>query len=53
MNSNKIKWGKIDFVCIVIILIPILITIFTYNKLPEQMASHFGTNGEVDGYQNK
>ena len=28
-------------------------TIILYNKLPDQLAVHFGTNGKADGYQGK
>ena len=30
-----------------------VMTILLYNKLPDQMATHFGTSGEADGYQGK
>lgn len=53
MSMQKIKWGKIDLLCLIIILIPVVITITVYNKLPEQLATHFGTNGEADGFQGK
>ena len=53
MNRQKIKWGKIDLISLIIILIPITLTLFLYNRLPDQLAVHFGTNGEADGYQGK
>ena len=30
-----------------------VMTTLLYNKLPDQMATHFGTSGEADGYQGK
>lgn len=53
MMATKMKWGKTDFISFIIILIPIIITIFLYNKLPDQLATHFGTNGEANGFQGK
>ena len=34
-------------------LSPILIGLILWNKLPEQIATHFGMNGEADGYSSK
>ena len=53
MRNFKIKWGKFDLIGLIIILIPIVMTIILYNKLPDQLAVHFGTNGKADGYQGK
>lgn len=53
MNLQKIKWGKMDFISLIIILIPIALSVFLYNRLPDQLAVHFGINGTADGYQNK
>ncbi len=53
MNRPKIKWGKIDLMSLIIILIPITLTLYLYNRLPNQLAVHFGTNGEANGYQGK
>ena len=53
MNRQKIKWGKIDLMSLIIILIPITLTLYLYNRLPDQLAVHFGTNGEANGYQGK
>ena len=30
-----------------------IIGIFLYSSMPEQMASHWNSNGEVDGYMSK
>ncbi|CAM5795605.1 MULTISPECIES: SdpI family protein [Brevibacillus] len=40
-------------VSIMILLVPILIGLFTYKDLPEQMVIHFGPGGEPDGFQSK
>ena len=53
MKGQKMKWGKIDLISLIFILIPIGMTLFLYNRLPNQLAVHFGTNGEADGYQGK
>lgn len=36
-----------------IILCPILLGVYYWNSLPEQMATHFNFNNEVDGYSHK
>lgn len=53
MSNDKMKWGKIDLISLIIVLIPMIMTLVLYNKLPDQMAVHFGTNGEADGFQGK
>lgn len=53
MNTSKIKLNKIDLISLIIVLIPIVMTIFVYQKLPDELAVHFGINGEPDGYQGK
>ncbi len=47
------KWTKIDFFIFIIILIPIVLIVALYNKLPNELATHFGTSGEPNGYQGK
>lgn len=42
-----------DLISLIIILIPIVLSVFLYNKLPDQLAVHFGINGKADGYQGK
>lgn len=37
----------------IITILPIFVGLYFWNKLPEQMGTHFGVNGEVDGYSNK
>ena len=36
-----------------VILIPIIIGLILWNKLPEQMPIHWDINGNVDGYSSK
>ncbi len=37
----------------ILILLPMLIGILLWNQLPEIMATHFGVNGQADGYSSK
>lgn len=37
----------------VIILIPIIIGLLLWNKLPNEIATHFGANGEANGWSSK
>ena len=37
----------------IVILVPILIGLLLWNKLPEQIPTHWDINGEVDGWSNK
>ena len=37
----------------IITILPMFIGLYFWNKLPEQMGTHFGVNGEVDGYSSK
>lgn len=53
MNRLNVKWGKIDLIILLFILIPILLMVFYYDRLPDQLAVHFGTNGKANGYQGK
>ncbi len=45
---RKNKWKII--VSSIITLLPILFGVIVWNKLPEQMAIHWGIGGEADGY---
>lgn len=48
--------GKIRLELIIssiICLLPIIMGIVLYNQLPETIATHFGLNGEPDGYSSK
>ena len=44
---------KTGIIALGIILISFLLGIYFYNKMPEQMASHWNARGEVDGYMSK
>lgn len=37
----------------IITILPMFIGLYFWNRLPEQMGTHFGVNGEVDGYSSK
>ena len=37
----------------VVTILPILIGVFFWNRLPDVMATHFGANNEADGYSSK
>ena len=37
----------------VLIALPILVGLVLWNRLPEQLATHWGMNGEVDGWSSK
>lgn len=49
MNTNK----KTLILTSVVILLPILIGILLWNKLPDSMAIHFNFDNEADGYREK
>ena len=53
MSTSKMKWNKYDFFILIIILIPIGLLATFYNKLPNELATHFGISGEPNGYQGK
>ena len=50
---NKKKYMKMFVVTGIITLLPILIGLLLWNKLPEQMPIHWNINGEVDNYGSK
>lgn len=49
MKTNK----KTLILTSVVILLPILIGILLWNKLPDSMATHFNFDNEADGYKEK
>lgn len=49
---KKIKW-KILIITSVICLLPILLGLFYYNQLPDQVPIHFDINNEPDNYGSK
>jgi len=40
-------------IIILIILISFIVGLYYYSKMPDQLASHWNTKGEVDGYMSK
>ncbi|MFH1209331.1 MAG: DUF1648 domain-containing protein [archaeon] len=44
---------KTILISLVIILISFIISIYLYPRMPEQMASHWNINGNVDGYSSR
>ncbi|UUZ82377.1 SdpI family protein [Paenibacillus sp. P26] len=51
--TNKPKWGLIDLLLLLLGLVPAVVTFMVYDKLPEQVAIHFGPDGRPNGYQSK
>ncbi len=47
--KNKIKY----IIPSIITLLPILFGVYVWDKLPEQIATHWGINGQPDGYSSK
>ncbi|MDD4606741.1 MAG: DUF1648 domain-containing protein [Patescibacteria group bacterium] len=52
-KDRKIVQLSTIVVSIILILIAVGISVYIYPQLPNQMASHWNTQGEVDGYLNK
>ncbi|RAV05635.1 SdpI family protein [Paenibacillus sp. YN15] len=44
------KWNRKDVAMLLIGLIPAIVALLNYSKLPSQMATHFNANNEVDGF---
>jgi uncharacterized membrane protein len=53
MERQENKWGLLDWLILLIALVPIIGAVVMYDQLPEQLASHFDANWEPDGYQDK
>ena len=47
------KYRKTLIVTTIVILLPVLAGIILWNKLPEQLPTHFNAAGEVDGWSSK
>ena len=47
------KINKELIVSTIACFIPMVIALLFYNKLPEQVPTHFGWNGEANGYSSK
>ncbi|PWK14908.1 SdpI family protein [Tumebacillus permanentifrigoris] len=51
--KSQMKWGVTDIMLAVIGLLPFGYGVLVYDRLPETMATHFGMQGEADGWQGK
>jgi len=49
IKQNKLK----TVISTILILLPILVGVILWDKLPEVMATHFGPNNEPDGFSSK
>lgn len=49
MKTTKLKY----FILYLLALIPLVLTIIFYNKLPEQIPMHWDIHGNIDRYDNK
>ena len=51
---DRVKsYKKTLIVTMIVTLLPILIGVLLWDKLPDQVATHFGANGEPDGWSSK
>ena len=54
MNMKKLKEHKKSLIITsIIILLPMLVGILLWNKLPDEIATHFDGNGVADGWSSK
>ncbi len=47
------KYRKTLAVTTIVMLLPILVGLILWNRLPDQVPTHFGVNGEADGWSSK
>lgn len=47
------KWDRKDLAMLLIGLIPTIVALINYNKLPLQMGTHFNAYNEVDGFMSR
>ena len=47
------KYRKTLIVTTIVMLLPILVGVILWNKLPDQVPTHFGVSGEPDGWSSK
>ena len=47
------KTHKSEIIILVIVLLAFIVSVYFYPKMPEKMAFHWNTKGEVDGYSSK
>lgn len=51
--ENVKKYRTTIIITTLITLLPILFGLIVWNRLPEQIATHWGANGQADGYSGK
>ncbi len=51
--SKPIFFNKFDYLAIIIILLIFGVSLYYYNILPNELATHWDINGEADGFGNK
>ncbi|WP_068774074.1 SdpI family protein [Paenibacillus sp. FJAT-26967] len=51
--SKLTTWSWKDALLLIIAAAPTLFALWVYERLPDQMAIHFGTGGDPNGYQSK
>jgi len=53
-SKNKVNFNKVSILLIVIfILLSFLISLISFNSLPETIITHWGINGEANGFSSK
>ena len=52
-EKEKMKIRKMTLVIIVLVLFSFALSIYFYSRVPEQMATHWSSTGEVNGYMSK
>lgn len=53
MERPENKWSLLDWLILLIVLVPMLASVLVYDQLPDQMVAHFDTNMQPDRYQDK
>ena len=51
--ENAKKYKSLIIITTLITLLPILFGLIIWNKLPDQIATHWGADGQADGYSGK
>ena len=47
------KYGKTLIITTIVIMLPVLAGVILWNRLPEQLPTHFNAAGEADGWSSK
>lgn len=53
MDRQKVNWGWNDLILLIIALAPLVASFILYDRLPAQMAVHFGVDNVPNGFQSK